>query len=140
MNPMPEATLRRGSREVRTLLLDAARSLFAAKGFAGATTRDIALAAGVSEALLFRHFGTKEELVRQAVLTPLRELVGTYADGWRADADAEAPGPPRSVRGLYEVLHERRHLLLALLASDDHGRDPSAPGGRPDPRARRSSG
>src|SRR5205814_4052996 len=37
---------RRGPDEVRRLLLDAARSLFAAKGYAGASTRDIALTAG----------------------------------------------------------------------------------------------
>ena len=43
----PPAEYRRGSREVQNLLVEAARSLFAAKGFAGATTRDIALEAGV---------------------------------------------------------------------------------------------
>src|SRR6185503_5841877 len=32
-----------------------------------------------------------------------------------------------------DVLHERRHVLLAVLASDDHGRDGSAPTAGPDP-------
>jgi AcrR family transcriptional regulator len=36
--------------------------LFASKGFKGTTTRAIATAAGVSEAIIFRHFETKEDL------------------------------------------------------------------------------
>jgi TetR/AcrR family transcriptional regulator len=36
--------------------------LFSRKGFAGTTTREIALAAGVSEAIIFRHFATKRDL------------------------------------------------------------------------------
>jgi AcrR family transcriptional regulator len=37
-------------------------SLFSQKGFGGTTTREIAQAAGVSEAMVFRHFATKQEL------------------------------------------------------------------------------
>ena len=36
--------------------------LFSRKGFAGTTTKEIALAAGVSEAIIFRHFATKRDL------------------------------------------------------------------------------
>ncbi len=36
--------------------------LFSSKGFAGTTTKEIALAAGVSEAIIFRHFATKRDL------------------------------------------------------------------------------
>lgn len=36
--------------------------LFSRKGFAGTTTKEIALAAGVSEAIIFRHFKTKRDL------------------------------------------------------------------------------
>lgn len=36
--------------------------LFAKKGFRGTTTRDLATQAGVNEAIIFRHFNTKEEL------------------------------------------------------------------------------
>ena len=36
--------------------------LFSRKGFAGTTTREIAVAAGVSEAIIFRHFATKRDL------------------------------------------------------------------------------
>lgn len=43
-------------------ILRVAMSLFSQRGFRGTTTKEIALAAGVSEAMVFRHFATKEEL------------------------------------------------------------------------------
>ncbi len=43
---------------IRTAL----REVFAEKGFDGATTRDLAKAAGVSEALLYRHFPSKKAM------------------------------------------------------------------------------
>src|SRR6476660_5120755 len=43
-------------------IVEAAVPLFARKGFAGTTTREIAEAAGVSEALVFKHFATKTAL------------------------------------------------------------------------------
>src|SRR5262249_13919213 len=46
----------------RGAIIKAVRKLFAEKGFHGTTTRELAEAAGVSEALLFKHFPTKEAL------------------------------------------------------------------------------
>src|SRR6185436_20012273 len=46
----------------RKQLLRAAIETFSRKGFGGTKTKDIAAAAGVSEAILFRHFATKEDL------------------------------------------------------------------------------
>ena len=43
-------------------MISTATSLFAANGFTGTTTKQIAKAAGVSEALLFKHFPTKHAL------------------------------------------------------------------------------
>lgn len=43
-------------------LLRVAIEVFARNGFSGTKTKDIAQAAGVSEAILFRHFATKEDL------------------------------------------------------------------------------
>jgi AcrR family transcriptional regulator len=49
--------------EARKLqILRVAVTLFSQRGFRGTTTKEIALAAGVSEAMVFRHFATKEEL------------------------------------------------------------------------------
>lgn len=46
----------------RRQIIQVAMDLFSAKGFEGTTTREIARAAGVSEAIIFRHFATKEDL------------------------------------------------------------------------------
>jgi AcrR family transcriptional regulator len=48
--------------ERRTAIIRAVRRVFAEKGFDGTTTRELADAAGVSEALLFKHFPNKEAL------------------------------------------------------------------------------
>jgi AcrR family transcriptional regulator len=43
-------------------IVQAVRDVFAEKGFDGTTTRELAKAAGVSEALLYKHFPSKESL------------------------------------------------------------------------------
>jgi AcrR family transcriptional regulator len=48
--------------ERREQLLRVAMTLFSNHGFRGTTTKEIAHAAGVSEAMVFRHFATKEDL------------------------------------------------------------------------------
>ncbi|HEV3258397.1 MAG TPA: helix-turn-helix domain-containing protein [Gemmataceae bacterium] len=48
--------------ERRAAIIQAVRRVFADKGFHGTTTRELADAAGVSEALLFKHFPNKEAL------------------------------------------------------------------------------
>jgi len=49
--------------ETRERILVATREVIGRKGKRGATTREIADVAGVNEATLFRHFGTKESLL-----------------------------------------------------------------------------
>jgi TetR/AcrR family transcriptional regulator len=64
---------RLASADRRESILAAATHAFAAEGFGGARTQQIARAAGVSEALLFRHFPTKAALY-EAVHARLIEL------------------------------------------------------------------
>jgi AcrR family transcriptional regulator len=51
----------------RERILDVALSLFASHGFEGASTREVALAAGVQQGLVGYHFGSKEGLWRAVV-------------------------------------------------------------------------
>ncbi len=53
---------RLSSEERREAIVEAVKGVFAEKGFDGTTTRELALAAGVSEALLYKHFPSKESL------------------------------------------------------------------------------
>src|SRR5437588_2066460 len=57
-----KAPAKLSSEERRAAIVKAVRRLFAEKGFHGTTTRELAEAAGVSEALLFKHFPNKEAL------------------------------------------------------------------------------
>jgi AcrR family transcriptional regulator len=52
----------------RDAILAAAAGVFAQHGFRGSTTRRIADAAGVNEITIFRQFGSKEALIREAML------------------------------------------------------------------------
>jgi len=64
----------RGVEETRTRILAAARELYATRGSRGTTTREVADRAGVNEATLFRHFGTKVQL-----LAAMLEHYSTYS-------------------------------------------------------------
>ena len=59
---MVKTTLKLSSEERRAAIIRAVRKVFAERGFHGTTTRALADAAGVSEALLFKHFPNKEAL------------------------------------------------------------------------------
>jgi AcrR family transcriptional regulator len=102
---------RRSSQEVRELILSAARQVFAARGYAHSSTREIAEAAGVSEALLFRYFGTKAKLFEVAIVVPFQHLMDAGVAEWRDGAD---------VGWLYDLLSQNRDLVVALLAAQAH--------------------
>ncbi len=59
---MATVPIRFSSADRREQILDIATGIFARQGFQGTTTREIAQRSGVTEALVFRHFSSKEEL------------------------------------------------------------------------------
>ncbi len=63
-----KATSKLSKEERRAAIVKAVRRVFADKGFHGTTTRELAEAAGVSEALLFKHFPNKEALYSAMLL------------------------------------------------------------------------
>lgn len=70
------------NKPTRVRLLDAAHELMRTVGLARATTKEIARAAGCSEAALYKHFDSKEELFISVLterLPPLRPLLGSLA-------------------------------------------------------------
>lgn len=70
-----DSTRRRDAAATRKALLNAATILFAERGFDRTTVRDIAVQAGVNQALLFRYFGSKEALFEEVIAGPGRKLL-----------------------------------------------------------------
>ena len=67
------------SDQRRRQLIDVAVDLFSKKGFGGTTTREIAKAADVNEAIIFRHFETKEGLYAAILDQRARETLSEEA-------------------------------------------------------------
>src|SRR5260221_3250559 len=68
------ATIRLDGEERRKAIVEAAMPLFARKGFARTTTKEIAEAARVSEALLFKHFASKVALYEEILRFGCRDV------------------------------------------------------------------
>jgi AcrR family transcriptional regulator len=104
---------RPGATTTREAILEAARSLFATRGYDGTTIRGIATDAGVDPALVHHFFGSKDELfltvlqVPETVLSQVPALLG---------GDLEKAGE-RLVRfflGLFESADTRAAILTTL--------------------------
>jgi AcrR family transcriptional regulator len=72
--------------ERRQQILGVAMRLFSQHGFRGTTTKEIARDAGVSEAMVFRHFATKQELY--SAILDFKACSGTLGDPREFLADA----------------------------------------------------
>jgi TetR/AcrR family transcriptional regulator, repressor for neighboring sulfatase len=83
-----QETLPTGRDEVAAAILDSAAQMFAERGPAAASIRDIAARARVNHGLVFRHFGAKEQLVA-AVLNHLAARVTTLIDAGAPTAEIE---------------------------------------------------
>src|SRR5690349_16160098 len=70
---------RMAAEDRRQQIIAIAGELFSQKGFRGTTTKEIAERAGVSEAIIFRHFATKDDLYA-AILTSKIEQAGEHLD------------------------------------------------------------
>lgn len=128
----------------RERLLDAAAETFSRDGIRGATTREIARKAGVNEVTLFRHFKSKEQLLRVVLQRGLasevaimdqhsswkenlRQSMGEYAHHYYAHVEkkqgiaraflAEAQVLPKSMQTMIaDVIRPVRERLVLILA------------------------
>jgi AcrR family transcriptional regulator len=75
------------SERTRTLILQAARELFAEHGYDGASIRDIAARASIDPAMVIRYFHSKDELFARAALFDL-QLPPTLVTGPASIGDA----------------------------------------------------
>jgi AcrR family transcriptional regulator len=91
----------RSKLEKRARILNAAREIFAEKGFAAATTQEIAERAGVAAGTLFLYAATKEELLIAAFVGAISEVAA------KAESSLPAEAP---------VLDQLMHVFAALVA------------------------
>ncbi|MDJ0840318.1 MAG: helix-turn-helix domain-containing protein [Acidobacteriota bacterium] len=111
--------------ERRNAILRAAVPIFARKGFNGATTKEIAAAARVSEALLYKHFPGKETIYSELGTIAVRKH--DIAQGVGAMQPCTQTlvsvvyflvamiyqGPPESDDDQDEITHDHMHRLMA---------------------------
>ena len=108
---------RMAGEDRRLQIVRVAMHLFSRRGFRGTTTKEIAKASGVSEAMVFRHFATKEDLY--SAILDYKACSGGIEDPHEFLADAIAH---KNDRGVFEGLalhilryHERDPEFLRLL-------------------------
>jgi AcrR family transcriptional regulator len=102
-------SLRMTSDLRRQLILGAARRCFARNGFAGTTTRSVAAAAAISEALLFKHFPSKAALYAEIL-----------AEECEADPDlAHLLGQEPSTAALIELIRNMVRYFVETVSGPD---------------------
>jgi AcrR family transcriptional regulator len=126
------AITRLDSDERRKAIVLAAVPLFARNGFAGTTTRELAAAAGVSEALLFKHFPSKQSLYREILALgcegdPALEKLATLPASTRTLVDIVRFMVRRFVLGDETERHDldlkMRLILHSCLEDGDYARE-----------------
>ncbi len=79
---------RLSSEERRAQLIQTAIQIFSQKGFRGTTTKEIARAAGITEALVFQHFTNKDELYAAILDAKANEVdAGEFFEEMRRHAE-----------------------------------------------------
>jgi AcrR family transcriptional regulator len=116
---MPQTTTRTLStaQERRESLLEAAIPVFAARGYHAAPTMEIAKAAGISQAYVFRLFPTKAELFAAVCGVALERMLHTFSAA-AARARREGKEPLMEMGRAYdELLETDRDVLMIQLHS-----------------------
>ncbi|MHB8377753.1 MAG: TetR/AcrR family transcriptional regulator [Dehalococcoidia bacterium] len=108
--------LRRGPL-TRKQILDASLRLFSEKGFARASVRDIAQAAGITDAAIYYHFESKRDLLE--ALIEERGFTTAIEGLERAETDELTIGPLEAISGIaasaLALMYANRDLMKVLL-------------------------
>jgi AcrR family transcriptional regulator len=108
--------------ERRTQIVSSARDMFVRYGYSGTRTRHIAEAAGVTEAVLYQHFPSKEALFEEAIVSVLTRTRSNIIMHTRAVAEAalrgDADETAEAESELFAIVNEFLPELGAALYSD----------------------
>jgi AcrR family transcriptional regulator len=110
---------KRTTEELRRRLLEAAEELFAARGYGGTTTKEIARHAETTEAQIFRAFTSKQELFNAAIMAPYEAFMARYADEWLPQPTRGTPQEAlrEFAEGLYQLVSGHRQVFTAVVAN-----------------------
>src|SRR5215467_16361113 len=111
---MTATRTRMTAEQRRAIVLDAALAEFAARGFEGTSTEDIARRAGISQPYLFRLFPTKKALFLALVPQGFKRVHDAFT---AAAADLTGDDALAAMADSYHQLLEDRTLLLMQLQS-----------------------
>lgn len=103
------------SNPKRQAILSAARRVFLAYGYGGASMEAIALAAPVSKPTLYSHFKGKQDLFAAVVAGQCEGLLGTLARARTGQPDPEA-GLKSIVRAFADLIYAQEALGIYRLA------------------------
>jgi AcrR family transcriptional regulator len=106
------ATTRLPATERRRALLDTALRVFSSGSYRGTTTAEIAREAGVTEPVLYRHFGSKRELYLACIDEAWRRLRSLWEETIAAEPDAREWLP--KMAGAYACLRDTKLLVAEL--------------------------
>lgn len=112
--------------ERREQILAAASRVFGERGYAGATTDQVAQAAGISQPYVVRLFGSKENLFVEVLGRALDKLVGAFrgAIGASVAAGDDVTATGARMGTAYADLITDRGILLSLMQGFIMGHDP----------------
>jgi AcrR family transcriptional regulator len=111
---MNATTTRQTAEERREAVLVAATHEFGVKGLHGASTDDIARAAGISQPYLFRLFGSKKELYLATMQRCIDGLYAVFAEAARGKTGEDAL---HAMGEAYMAITEDRDNLMLMLKS-----------------------
>jgi AcrR family transcriptional regulator len=109
---------RRKSSDLRSDILAAAQQVFTERGYAAASTREIAERAKAAEPLIFRHFEKKSKLFAAAVFDPIERTLDEHLGKLREMYNSPR-SPIEGIRSYVEVIlgtiRRNKRLFIAYL-------------------------
>ena len=110
------------AEERRTGILDAALAVFSERGYHDASIDEIAGEAGVSKALIYEHFSSKQELYAELIARNARDLTQRVAGALSGvEVESTAERLATGLEAFFAFVEERRDAWRMLF------RDPSDP-------------